>query len=1046
MGEAVTESGAISAVAGFFRQNLDACAWAEDTTDATTHLAYRYSFFPTNLTTQPRSSSDSSSGSSSRGSSRSHGTSTGDAHDQPLLRIPLDRSCTDGPDEATVVHVSRGRTLLELVVSRGAGPSFSEHEVRVSHQAAVLLGQALARVRTWSALAETKLALEKSFQGMAEASTAVAVLVDEREKNTLRESELRAGVEEEHERALHTAGEELRRVSTEATGLQRRLVEVEESVGVLADAMSDCCRVATGAKDGGEGGGEKEEAEEGDGEEGRTEDVATGKLVVLIENAAQEALPCRVARVQRNDVAYPGPVTRVGEVGAFGIGARQESGSSAAGRYQEGGTRVNEPERKEDAASRVESLRIPVPHCDVAGPPPLTLSLRQDVTSSRVFTAGEKALASALAACLGTALFALREKRRRRTLAVALDADRKARSKHREEAVASVAAAATEAQERSDRAVAGMRALTASTQASKAQARKEAAAAQRAEKHANALRHLLAGLDREGGDHARVAKVVAARAADAVPACVDAVLLTPRRDSGRGMDVSGRFTDVGCGARSETATAGDDVPVLFSPDPRVWAASTAASAAASGGSRSGNPRRGCKRWAREVERAASQAVVTGKAVCVQDTTTAASGVTASSSRIVCFSPVPVFSSSFLNLPPDSAAGVSGQPGTPGRRTGSDTTRKKPWRLNPYDGSVCVVALALCIRKARGGDGSDDSDTSSPCSHSPASVSETRPADETRPTELPWISHAIDGVIHAVSLALSAAVTADDGFRNQQRPSRGGGVPAGLVESTGYSNRQGEGAENAHLSERKPRNRSSSEVKRLRDGTSSLAKRVQMLEERAAGLRASEARSSASLARARADAMGIRGELQLVALERDRLLGRLRDKDDRGEEGRGQGRKPLAPQPLRDNVRGPLLSRGDLEGAPYFANPPPFTDSSSSPPFYSMAARNNLGYQRIGGVSPPLGPTLRSTPALAKDFSRVGYGGAAQSEGHAAGHGKPNAVLSSVERGPPGDAPVNSNAATTMASSDALKRMASIHARLSDSLRHGISVSAVVQKG
>ena len=246
MGEAVTEAGAVSAAAAFFRQNLDACAWAEEPTPPPP------------------------------------GTTAASPGAPPLLKFPMLSKkiqpavggLHSSDDDGLAAHPasSRGRwgsaaaaaatasapPPLELVVSRGPGPTFSEHEIRVARYAALLLAQALARISDRAALAEAQSALEDSVQGMQEASDAVAVLVEERERRSRLEARQGADVEDKHKKEVAAAGGALERARSEAEQLRGQLDAAGESLAAVSEATGDVCRAVAAACDPGnaaEGGG-----------------------------------------------------------------------------------------------------------------------------------------------------------------------------------------------------------------------------------------------------------------------------------------------------------------------------------------------------------------------------------------------------------------------------------------------------------------------------------------------------------------------------------------------------------------------------------------------------------------------------------------------------------------------------------------------------------------------------------------------------------------------------------------------------------------------
>lgn len=973
MGEAVTEAGAISAVAAFFRQRLNACAWTEEI-HATTLFH-----------------------------STANNERSKDPTAPPLLRFNLrtfDSSCSsDRNDEAPACGG------LDLVVSRGPGPDFSEHETRVSAQAAALLSQALSSIRSRTAFAETKTALENSFRGMEEVSAAVSILVREREEREALHSQLYADLEGEHERAMSVAGEQFRRSRAEVADLRRRLGESEESTAAVAGIAKALFRIAAADASGAAG------TNHGGVGAAATFDGALAEMVGLVENSARKGLRCAVARVERLSEPAAAP--------------------AAAGRARE--VETDEHERAPaaecgDSDASADRLRVRVPSCDATEPPTMLLHAE---ARTRAFSAGEKAAVTALAACLGTGILALRETQRRRELAEKAEADRHSRASRDRAKAAAAAAAAAEAKRRGERTVTGMRSLVANAEGCKRRADAEAAAACRAELQTDALRHLLAGLDGAGCGHAAIAAAVAERAVAVVPACTGVVLLTPRGPGSKG-------------SGNTCATGGRRDASVFSPDPRAWA--TAASQAAGGGEASRRDKHAESwGWAASIERAASDAATRGSTICVGDYGSAPDG--AGARRVFCFSPVPTLHSSRCDRRADVVGGNnegerrSVSDGLSGEGGGAELRRTAPVSFDgDGDDPACVIAWAVSLS----GLAADDGDAFGGSFHadsSPLDSPATVVDDGTTSPRLPkGVFAAMESAVHAVRLALSAADSAEDAAA-AARDRRAGDThpPAGMGGHSwsGSKYTQRESRENRPSGESHKKSREA-ELKRLRQGTSALAARVRTLEKKAAGLRASEARSTVDLARARADVMAAKGELQLAALERDRLASRLGDR----EAGRGQV------QPTWERVR-------------------------ERPP---RAAR--WGCNRCDAVSPhcQAGRAAVATEADEEDLSPTNKDPCrldrrSKQLGGVWGEEKIEDAMHTPRKVGGGTAPVNSSAAAAVfdggtgvvsaidlgkttqetalqatagvpesaagASSEALQRMASVHARLSDSLRRGI---------
>lgn len=1037
----MTEAGAISAVAAFFRQSMDACAWAEAQTSPP---------FSTNTSAPsaspllrfPLRSTD-----SNLSFATAHGNNNGDGGTSTLRAAHCPRGGRRG-GRACAQH------QLELVVSRGPGPEFSEHETRVSSQAAVLLCQALARVRDRAEFSEAQAALEHSIRGMEEASEAVAVLVNERERRAQHEAQQMADVEKKHAGAMSAAGELLDRARREAELLRKQVIEAELSIAAVAGAAKGVCSTISSAV--------------AEGAIGLPDgDVETFEVITMIERAARNALRCSFARVIRRssteETEMEPSVAAAPAKGKEGRVARHARSSSLSGRrrgevgpvptatsgfYADDGKEQGNAEHAasgqssssdDDEAGAVEKLHVPIPYYGGSLAEQLVLSIHGISNDPPQFSGErDRTTASALAAFLGTALLALSEKNRTVRLGRQVEADRQALAERQQAAALSNAAAEAEAQERGERAVAGMKTLIAAAQTSQAQAAASASATRRAERHTNALRHLLSGLGEAGNDHAAVAGVVDRLASAVVPGCLAAVLLTPRRQKGP-------FT-------------------LFSPDPRAWvtAAATAASRTRQGVTYSERDGRGRGRgpkgfdrqWTGKVEEAAAEAAATGKAVCVMDNNPAfprkddGDGGSSRGSRVVvCFSPAAaVLPAAEPKQKIDSSDAV-----------GSGSRCDTP----------CLIAWVLLLGGAGDGIG-DDVAGNEECSESqwasvslltePSNAADEEAACASRPPRPPLllpprVSTAMQAVVYAVGLALAAitAAAAASTHIHQQRPERPITREKRLMTSLPGDNRR---ERNSH--------RDKEEMKRLRDGTAALTDRVQMLEGRAAGLRASEARSAEALARAQADAGALRGKLQLTALERDRLVRRLeettegggtaaavaavtarREATQRGQE-RGRHRKPLAVRSIDSLAEAPrsnLSSRrwqeesGGLTGGlrPY----------SWEMPTVSMNAQSSgltCGRQLHGGGAvaiPRFATDDRNWFLKPNDLAVVKESETRDGE---VGEAKAARPPTAFERS---TVSVSSLLPPRLsdASSAALQHMASIHARLSDSIkRSSLSVT------
>ncbi|CAN0563396.1 unnamed protein product, partial [Ectocarpus sp. 12 AP-2014] len=446
MGEAMTEAGAISATAAFFRRRMDACAWTEEHT-------------PT-----PLSTNSSAPGAPPLLRFRLSSTNPGWAF-RSALGSSSDDTTDDMPLPSTASSCPGGRgrpsaVELELVVSRGPGPDFSEHETRVASHAATFLSQALAGIRNRAALSDMKAALRESFRGMEEASDAVAVLVGERDRRAQREAKRKAELDEHCAGEIAAADEVLGRARRDAEELRRQLKGICSAV---TDIGAAC------------GAGDLAGARAGDDAEevGLSDGSGTSKVIAVVERAARDDLCCSFARV----IHLPFAETEANAESETELKEDRIAGEALPLSQRQIGGRNAIPHSYPDFTNGdggqglAEQLQVHVPYYGSRAEP-LVLSIRgnSNATQGSFRNRDRTAVGSALAACLGIALQVLREKDHVRHL------------KERDEVAAACASAAeAEARTRGQRAVAGMRALVAAAEASKAQARAEAAAAERAD-------------------------------------------------------------------------------------------------------------------------------------------------------------------------------------------------------------------------------------------------------------------------------------------------------------------------------------------------------------------------------------------------------------------------------------------------------------------------------------------------------------------------------------------------------------------------------------
>lgn len=992
----MTEAGAISATAAFFRRSMDACAWTEEHT-------------PT-----PSSTNSSAPGAppllrfylSSADPGLAFRTAFGSNSNNTIDDMSLPSASSSFPG-------GRSRPLeveLELVVSRGPGPDFSEHETRVASHAATFLSQALVGIRNRAAFSEMKAALQESFRGMEEASEAVAVLVEERDRRAQREAKRTAELDEHRAGEIPAAAEELERARREAEELRRQLKGVCSAV---ADVGAAC-----GAGDlAGAGAGDDTE------EVGLSDESGTGKVIAVVERAARDALCCSFARV----VSRPFDETEANAESETELNEDRIARDALPLSQRQKGEGIRTPRATSDAHGEDEenTLRHSYPkpisgnggpglaeqlqmHIPYYGSPakPLVLSIRGNSNATQgCFRSRDRvAVASALASCLGIALQVLHEKKHIRCL------------KERDEVAAACASAAeAEARTRGERAVAGMRALVAAAEVSKAQARAEAVAAERARQQTDALRHLLSGLDEAGRKgHAAVAGTVERLASAVVPGCGGSVLLTPRRHR------SG-----GCSGRA--AGAGGDRRKSFSPDPRAWATATASRMQ---GAVAGSERFECEQsWARMVEEAAVQAYSTGMTMCVTTDfapTRSSQGCRGGSggggggdasrrSPVVCFSPVPAV------LPVEPKRLVNGENGRPGTPVSSGRMRAAELQKKGVDGvtgsgvssgsvgTTGLLAWVLRFDAVETTDAGDDEGGSGSSSDavSPLSEAMSEPPSPPPPHLPPRISSAINAVVHTVGLALLATDTAaeihgrlerSNAFKKRRSSSRHARHVENLTNGV-ISSSTGPGDTRLVQSSREE------ELRRLRDGTAALADRVQTLEGRAASLRASEARSAAALARARADVGAARGELELAELELER-----------------ERKKNAQATPTADysggveGVFGLCSSlRGERSGGVAGALRPSCANNKQ---VGVLVASDTVGSTRLGWSHP-------ASSAERVLFPHSNVAGTKESENR--GGGADVAAIPSVSSPP---------FTRSGASSAALQHITSVHARLSDSLKRG----------
>lgn len=848
--------------------------------------------------------------------------------------------------------------VRELVVSREPGLEFSQVERRICARAAALLDQALFRIRLQGALVETKAALESSLRGMEEASSVVAVMVKDRKQRAETHEQARAELVKDHERAILTANEELRRSREEVSNLHRRLEDMEQSFVEVARAANNLCRVVAV-----EGTVMRREVDCV-----RSETTATAgfgledgrEMITLVEDTARKALRCTFVRVEQ----ISEPSFSTASRGVERDGRREGDGVSVSGRCPNTIEEISATDCARETLP-MPSLRVNVPQSDAGEK--MALSARSE-DQARVFGDGDKAVASALAACLRTAIIASRARWKVQELTEQAESDRRVRREREKAAETAAVAKAAEMQRRAERAVTGMKAVITAARDSKVRAESSSAAVRRAEGQMEALRYLLEGLYSADCDHAAVAAVVAERAAAVVPSCERAVLLTRRERCCEGLP---------------TVSGDRDSGLWFPPDSRAW------ESAARGGRKKGRGDEGgaIKGWGAEIERAAAKAIATGNTTCVCDHADVATSADASR-RIICFSPLP--QPAMTSQPGERhrcECRKENVPSTPAdpvewvEQSGPDAGGRPP--------SKCAIAWMLCLDDTHGSG-------SVRTGFRPKIMEETEEAYRPPPLLPKRMASVIEGVRIAVGLALS-----------------GESARKACAEITArFKERRDHDAKVRR--EKKSRD---AELDRLRSRTSALSARVQTLERKAAGLRATEARSSSALARAQADAMAAKGELVLVTLERDRLVRRLDDWRE-GERKRSQEREEMKAkslpktQSLRDS-RGGGFRRNVVSSAGAATRTTLFVSNPFSAE--SLGAGSTLRWGREGD-----GLEEASSTKSIEDGDADCRSGRGRSQNNFAAEGRS----------------ASEQVRTDASSSEALQHMASLHARLSDSLRRG----------
>lgn len=1109
MGQAVTEDGAISAAAAFCRCSLAARAWAEDRDKSCADVT-----LPSNPSADRTLTTEAS------------------LRETALLRLALIAPPHNNEDNAAV-----SRHPLVLVVSREPGPHFCRREIILAEQTAVILGQNLRRVRAGGKLGETKEALELSLRGMKEASTAVSVLVEDGTDRAQEEIERFVKLKEGYSRKLSKATEELGRVRNEADSSRRRLIDVQAATAVVADAVISLyasvvpANTASPEKPQHEQGVRTGDDTNGDGDNNAGDKVYLGRdisprmgagrnLAEVIESAAGKALHCPVARVGRTTkhaASVPGePLHTSGTEGGEAVSLRRRHKLPVvwSRRTGKGGLKTDGQMEAREAEhlfvphcgheeEGFEELRVGMPYSEDNSDSTLSLSLHRPAISVRGFDVADEAIASTLVACLGIALFAVRPSHRVQDLSRLAQVDREGGK----ELGSWPAASFEKVQERVKHSAVYTKATRPPSGMSKARVEADDAT-NRAEQHTAALRHLLAGLHGATEcNSAMVARVVAERAAAAVPGCIGAVLLTPRpKRRLRKAQRVGRT-------------------VAFSPDPRVWANVTAA--AAENNTRYGanlrvsdefmsNERKTSarsRRWAEEVAEAAFRAVTTCRTthvdVDVRKDGRASADASADASplgKVLCFSPIPP---STLDVHAFKAEGkeTQAQPSSCDATLGQSGKKSEKQRM-AFDGHLasslldspdvchrnlpCVIAW-MCNKSGKGA-------LDARVQQDEMLVMPSAWSLNLAPTLLlpRRVSRAIEGVVHAVGLALSTASTGP--IVSQSTPGRRSSMQTGKVLSTNISDaavtapartpgsvirtadeQQSESPEEAHDKPLRhhcetyghhlkplqsntsvPRHVRKIELKTLQCATSVLEERVQGMEKRAAELRESEARSSLALASARADVMAVNGELQLTLLERDYLRHRLskyvREEERENEvcvggRERNSGRQPLGSRSMMENyLDSPVhASSTDRNGRTAGRHPLSLvSDQKVGLDSWDQVGVSGSGQSIEAGRMTERGRNI----GKAVDVGRKGRGVTSTSDEIKTGKGLSGISASevrskSISKGASAPAAVaidrveskmGSPASPSfpgfigVTSSEALQQMASVHAKLSDCLR------------
>lgn len=707
MGEAVTEVGAISAAAAFFRQELDACAWAEradgndnandDGEDDDPHSGDRCpfngqesGFTRMTMRQQHQRTRSMESGAVTRlrldipandiitapsGARTSVAAADGGNNDNMDAPVGL-------PPSTNIPYRQHGQSTLELVVSRAAGPPFSPLESALAAQAAVLLGQSIDRIRAMTKLTATELALKGALRGMEEASAAVSALVGEREERGRIEMEKEAA-----EMALATAREETRRA--EAVVLEKELSQrearsqMEKQNEELEEALSAAEQALQRAED-----GEREQA----------------RL-----RAESEALKRRLAEVLQSVGTSTGVAVEI-----FKTAARSRRESSVA----EAGEHVDDAHGEQNATERelidmVEGYARTALRCCsavvevVASFPPTEPAVESKVGNAVGKSTSKGAVDEArhppVGRDLNTGQCEHTPGHGHREPELRIPIPDYCHESGVEQATLSLRSGRAGGFTLEEKDVATMLATylglalfvvrqvppTKRTASSPSFKKREegtdgpapAAAALGAERQTKALMHLLSGLHAavsapaaadtvgEQGEGVKgcavVAKVVADRAGAAVSGCVDAALLVVDPQREEQVNLCGiEHENVSCrNCKPGGKNAGPGVPPkerTKCSTPSVWAEASGWGAMATGSrSRHGGStagveetgkkehgmyRRAKRHWLATIERAASQAAATGKSVCISNVGGAGPGRASTADEIICFSPVSLLSS------------------------------------------------------------------------------------------------------------------------------------------------------------------------------------------------------------------------------------------------------------------------------------------------------------------------------------------------------------------------------------------------------------------